>query len=267
MTLIVSLRIPDGIVIAGDSLSTTMQQLHIQGEFEVECPECSHKHTFGPVDVAPVRMPSTTFSYAQKVFPFLDDFGVGTFGRGLLAGKTMHFAIRELEEEIRSAQDPPDTSGVEEVADIIAMRAHELLQQDIDDLSKIPEDRYVVRFQVVGYQDSEAETIAKNIGREINTERWRGLGCTRSGQAKVVDAIWQLYQEHPKDEAAYAVFSLQDAIAYAEFLIGSTASYQQFSRALPTVGGHIDIALLTPFDGFNWIQQKPLTATLEAQNE
>jgi len=45
MTLIVSLMIPDGIVIAGDSLSTMVGQGELQGKVEVTCPECNHKHT------------------------------------------------------------------------------------------------------------------------------------------------------------------------------------------------------------------------------
>lgn len=264
MTLIVSLRIPDGIVIAGDSLSTSMRQLQIQGEFEVTCPECGHEHTVGPVPVGPIRMPSTTFAYAQKVFPFLEKYGVGTFGQGLLAGKTMHFAMRELEQHIQSHPDAYDLSGVDSVANIIAERAHELLEQQVGDLESMPEGEYAVGFHVVGYQDSQAKSLVKNIGREIGTQVYDDLGCTRSGEPKVVAAIWELYKRHPEDRAAYAQFSLQDAVAYAEFLIRSTASYQQFSTSLPTVGGDIDVALVTPFSGFNWLHQKPMTAVLEA---
>lgn len=256
MTLIVSLRIPDGIVIAGDSLSTTMNQLKIQGEFGVKCPECGHEHSIGPVDVGPINMPSTTFSYAQKVFPFLADYGVGTFGQGLLMGKTMHFAMRELEQDM--LHDNNRLSGVREIAKTISEHAHTMLKEQVKDLDKSPDDWYAVGFHVVGYEESKAKSVVAYIGKDIRTKIYEGLGCTYSGQGKVVKAIWGLYKNHPEDQAAYPQFSLQDAIAYAEFLIGTTASYQQFSRSLSTVGGDVDIGLVTPFDGFKWIKQKPL---------
>lgn len=58
--------------------------------------------------------------------------------------------------------------------------------------------------------------------------------------------------------APFQAFSLQDAVEYAEFIIDSTAKAQRFSRELPTVGGAIDIALITPFDDFTWIKRKEL---------
>ena len=41
MSLIVSLRIPDGIVIAGDSMSTMRSQIGVGGTAEIQCPNCN----------------------------------------------------------------------------------------------------------------------------------------------------------------------------------------------------------------------------------
>jgi len=62
---------------------------------------------------------------------------------------------------------------------------------------------------------------------------------------------------------AYQVFSLQDAVNYAEFMIRTTANHQEFSQQLASVGGEIDIALVTPFDVFQWVRQKDLSQTIE----
>ena len=51
-------------------------------------------------------------------------------------------------------------------------------------------------------------------------------------------------------EVAYCPSYMQDAINYAQFLIGTTIAHQQFSARMPNVGGHIDVALVTPFDEF-----------------
>src|SRR6185436_14635353 len=117
MTLIVSLRIPDGIVIAGDSLATMMSQMNLVGEVNVKCPQCEHEHTVGPVPVGQLTVPSTTYSYAQKVFSLFGKYGVGTYGAGQLSGKTIYFAMRELEEEVAKTGGTPDT--VLKVAEMI----------------------------------------------------------------------------------------------------------------------------------------------------
>jgi hypothetical protein len=82
-----------------------------------------------------------------------------------------------------------------------------------------------------------------------------------------VQAIWSLQKEHPENQPPYHTFSVQDAIDYAEFLIQTTISHQRFSQTIPSVGGDIDIALVTPFDGFQWIRQKPLGKVLGGKSD
>ena len=101
MTLIVSLKTPDGIVIAGDSMSTMRSQMKLEVNAPLKCPECGKENKI-KMEVGGIPMTATTLPYAQKVFPFMDNFGVGTFGSGQLSGKTMHFAIRELERELKN---------------------------------------------------------------------------------------------------------------------------------------------------------------------
>ena len=50
--------------------------------------------------------------------------------------------------------------------------------------------------------------------------------------------------------------TLQDAIDYAIFLIRTTIDYQRFATMVPTVGGDIDVAIITHHGGFQWIQEK-----------
>ena len=125
MTLIVSLRIPDGIVLAGDSLATLMGQSRLEATIGVTCPQCNHEHDIQQIIPLP-SVPATTFSYAQKVLPFCEKFGVGTFGRGLLAGKSIYFAMRLLEQRFK--EDEKSFTGVTEVAKEIAYEIHNLLK-------------------------------------------------------------------------------------------------------------------------------------------
>jgi hypothetical protein len=265
MTLIVSLRNPDGIVIAGDSLSTMMGTLQVQGDLNVTCPQCGHQHT-ETATLPGIPMPSSTLSYAQKVFPFMGDYGVGTFGIGQLVGKTIYFAIRELEKELANKPLTQKPGNVTEAAKKIGERALALLKEqtkrDNVDTSAAPDDWRPLGFQVVGYDGAEAKTIELAIGKDVRSTSFTDQGATVSGQTAAVAAIFSSYAANPQDNPNYAAFSLQDAIAYAEFLISTTANYQQFSQTMAGVGGETDIALVTPFDHFVWIRQKSLQSQL-----
>ena len=264
MTLIVSLRIPDGIVLAGDSLATLMGQSRLEATIGVTCPQCNHEHDIQQIIPLPA-VPATTFSVAQKVFPFCEQFGVGTFGRGLLAGKSIYFAMRLLEQRFK--EDEKSFTGVTEVAQEIGDEIHNLLKEHLArenaSLEALPEDQVVLGFQIVGYDANEAKTVETYIGKTVQFQVFDGLGCTASAGTEIVQAIWELDKKHPDNRPPYPAFSLQDAIDYAEFLIRTTSVHQQFSRRMPSVGGDIDIALVTPFDGFRWIRQKPLGKILE----
>lgn len=263
MSLIVSLRTPDGVVIAGDSLSTMRNNLSVRADVDVQCPSCGQQHTQN-IDLNPPPIPTTTFSYAQKIFPFMDDFAVGTFGAGQLAGKTMYFAVRELEQELREGDRR--IHSVVNAADQVGQRAHELLKKQIgendqlDGLESFPDDRVAIGFQVVGYHDGEPQTIEVHVGKRVSHEQKEDV--TASGAHNVVAALMQAWKRQGGNPA-FNLFSLQDAINYAEFMISTTAKHQEFSRQMESVGGATDIALVTPFDGFQWIQQKDLSQTLE----
>lgn len=226
MTLIVSLRIPDGIVLAGDSLSTLVP---------------------------------TTPSYRQKIFPFCGKFGVGTFGADLLGDTSVYFSLRIFEERLK--QQPP--KGATEIASEVGTEFHNLLVEQLcrEDVSvdALPAEQVFLGFQVVGYDESEPRTVEVLVGKEVRFHVLDKLGCTVSGDQEIVQAIWGLSKSSSESSHSFPpVISLQDAIDYAEFLIRTTIDYQRFSPNFPNVGGDIDIALVTPFDGFRWIRQKSL---------
>lgn len=230
MTLIVSLRIPDGIVLAGDSLSTL------------------------PTQAVPTKL-----SYRQKIFPFCGKFGVGTFGADLLAETSVYFSLRLFEERLK--QQPP--KGATEIARKVGTEFHNLLVEQLrrEDVSvdALPAEEVFLGFQVVGYDESEPRTVEVLVGKEVRFHVLDKLGCTVSGNREIVQVIWDLSESSSESSHFFPpVTSLQDAIDYAEFLIRTTIDYQRFSPNFPNVGGDIDIALVTPFDGFRWIRQNSL---------
>ncbi len=265
MTLIVSLRTSDGIVIAGDSMSTMRAQRVVRGKIKMECPQCGHVHeedkSMGSIDI-----PTTTLSYAQKIFPFMDNYGVGSYGMGQLSGKTMYFAMRELEQNLLS-KGKKSVHSLTEMAQLIGEHAQSLLREQTPDLEQVPEDKYALGFQIVGYEKETPTTLIMQIGKKVFRKEEAELGCTWTGDGRVVNAIWGLYSKQKTDSPDYRAMSLQDAIEYADFLIRTTSDHQKFSRTLATVGGDIDVALVTPFDGFKWIRRKSLSEIIDRRRE
>ena len=65
------------------------------------------------------------------------------------------------------------------------------------------------------------------------------------------------YTKHDQYPLALQQFTLQDAIEFAEFVIGATISSMKFQKRPKTVGGPIDILVIKPGNAF-WIQRKEL---------
>ena len=55
---------------------------------------------------------------------------------------------------------------------------------------------------------------------------------------------------------------IPDGIVIAGDSLSTIVTQNQFNP-IPNVGGDIDIAFVTPFDGFRWIRQKTISKILE----
>lgn len=89
-----------------------------------------------------------------------------------------------------------------------------------------------------------------------------------NGDPNIVNKLWSKLlgpdgREIPTPVPAWELMTLQDAIDYSEFLIKATSDYQKFANMIPTVGGPIDISLVTVHSGFKWIRHKKLSELLD----
>lgn len=258
MTLAVSLRVPDGIVIAADSLATTMGELRISGELGGRCPKCKADIKLQNVSVPPLPIPTSLSSFAQKVFPFCNSFGIATYGMAILNEKTIYYHVKKLESNSRQ-----DFQGVSDVSKFLMEYFSEEIRKAVTDIDKAPESFYPLGFLVVGYDGDVGKTIIISIGKKSKIKEQLGSGCTVGGDLEIVNKLWELNKSEPSRKVGYATFSLQDAVDYAEYLINTTANFQRFANMIPTVGGFVDIGLITPFKQFTWIKCKDMTKILE----
>ena len=241
MTLIVSVLVEDCIVLAGDSVST----LTTRAPQETPEPE-----------------PIKTFPNMQKIFPFYDNFGIGAWGHGSFNGRSLGFRLRALEDNFTAEGRCFNT--VNEVVQAISEKLLHLAFEDewYDDNP--------FGFYVAGYTGQSA-TVAKfqydeEEGPAISS--CDSFGSYAACETSVVDCIKELYRQVvDHGSPPFGQFSLQTAIDYALFLIRTTIEFQKFSSKVATVGGAIDVAVVTRLDGFRWIQRQPITAILQGKEK
>jgi len=259
MTLVVSLRIPDGLVLATDSQSTTTGRIGLAADIKANCPLCKKEIELKNLVMPPLPIASSTYSFAQKLFPFKNKFGVAFFGAGILNKRTIFYHV----ENIQQKNKDKEFNNVSDVAEKFKIYFDEQLKKEIPNLENAPKNFYPLGFQIVGYDNEEGKTEEVLIGKESKIYEHKGIGCTVSGEKYVVLSLWELKRKDPRRGVIYENLSLQDAVDYAEFLIETTSKYQRFASIIPTVAGEIDIALITPFRNFVWIKRKKLMETLE----
>ena len=231
MTLIVSVPVNDGIVIAGDSFTT----LTTRAPQETPDPE-----------------PIKTFPHVQKILPFYDKFGIGFCGRASIEGNSATMYIREFEHELKTEGVYFDT--VDEAAQTIS-----------EVMSNVDWEEDSFTLFVAGYNGQNAK-IVEIRGTEdgIKVTNFEAMRCYVAGDTEVAECIAAIHGEpEDLDYPPFNLFSLQTAINYAQFLIRTTIEFQRFSRRVSTVGGAIDVAVVTPEDGFHWIQRQPISPVLQ----
>lgn len=68
--------------------------------------------------------------------------------------------------------------------------------------------------------------------------------------------VTQVIQQHLQSQLVMPAMPIQDAIDLAVFLVDTTVQFSRFSPGPPTVGGPIEVATITKHEGFKWVQRK-----------
>jgi len=95
--------------------------------------------------------------------------------------------------------------------------------------------------------DKDCVDVKKAL-EEHALERWQAAQRAMSGviQKDYVDRVVNMVEFLPKDELAYM----------AESLVNMTAFKRKVTNDSETVGGPIDVAVISKGDGFVWIKRK-----------
>jgi hypothetical protein len=110
------------------------------------------------------------------------------------------------------------------------------------------ESKTSVPYVLVGHTTREPELRRVNADAEGKTQ----YGITRAGDTLIANRLID-----KNYLPLFAAMPLQDAVDYARHLIRTTIDTMRFEPRFPSVGGAIDVLVVTPA-GLRWVQRKEL---------
>jgi len=265
LTVIVSVKINDGIVMAADSAST-----------------------FGPITLPDGTELAQTYANANKIVNLRKDLPIGAMvtGSGNIGKESIDTLLKDLRQRFSSKDSAwtlnPDSYTVEHVS----TKLREFL---FEEKAKKVETPTYMRIRICGYsagqhlpeiwevlingaicepaaciQSAEAGGVMwdgeyEPLNRLVLgiSGRFRELAIKQGAIASEVDgALSKIFPELSANLYLLAM-PIQDAIDLARFLVEVTIGFVKFSvTARKGVGGPIEIAAITKHEGFKWIQRK-----------
>lgn len=232
MTLIVTVHVPSGIVMGGDSRTTgTRREERREDEGTV---------------IVERRVVLSDYSY--KVIALRKrPIGIATFDAAIIENQHVDTHVTRFEEEVLTESDS------------VSSVAHKLVEHFARNFVGVP-----VGFHVCGYEVENGVSMpyvySCHTVTEMTPKRWNidekgrvTYGILWCGEQSVVNRLITKDSLPP-----FGAMPLQDAIDYAIYVIRTTIDTLRFEPRFPTVGGAIDVLLITPDRGPYFIQRKEL---------
>lgn len=231
MSLVIAVHVPSGIVIAADSRMTLTREEKKQGKGQqVTLKEriVLSDNAYKVVDLSAVRV------------------GVGAFDTGIINDQPVDTHVRRFEEEAIAEDDTVTTVP------------EKLIQYFQRSFPKVG-----VGFLLAGYTTEKrvsvpyvfaCHTVREPHVQRINVDKQGKVeyGVLRAGDTAVVDRLVA------KDALPlFKAMPLQDAVDYSIYLIRATIETLRFEPRYPSVGGFIDVLVVTP-DEMRFVQRKEL---------
>jgi len=218
MSLIISVYVPTGIVISGDSRTT--------GTLTQQLPNPQQPGQNHNVQTNIVLSDAT-----HKVFKLFDRFGVATFGDAHIGNLPIAHYVQEFEATV---QNVPQTTK-----DLVTT-----ILQYFRNNNPVPKTGFVV----AGYDNNTPYVygvdVFGNTSNRVNIipqQNTIDYGILRGGDADVVNRLLNNQQRMPP----FAAMNLQDAVDFSRHLIRATIDQMRFEPAVQTVGGDIDTLVIT----------------------
>jgi hypothetical protein len=269
MTIAISLKVNDGLVLAADSASTFILQ--------------------GP-DARPVAF--NVYNHANKVFNLVKGLpiGVTTWGTGSIGTSSIETLMKDLRQKLAPAAGPlaidPRSYHIRDVAE--AVRTFFFEERYRLTMAEQPH-AHELGFIVAGYSSGQSmaeefEVLMKGSECHKPTPvraisecglKWAGMpepisrlilgygtGLPQVLESRLgvppeqVKPAMQIIEQSLGAPLVVPPMPIQDAIDLAEFLVELTAKFYRFLPGAQSVGGPIEIAAITKHEHFKWIKRK-----------
>ena len=268
MTIVVCVRVNDGIVLASDSATTFLNEA-------------------GSV--------IKVYNHADKIFNLVKQKHIGamTYGNGAVGSASISTISKDLR-RIFSVSDSSVPYGI----DLNSYTIQDVAGKALAFFSELYQkaypqgvNNYNMGYRVCGYSSDGLLPEAWEIGIKDNAPfgplplydhanpldfgpRWNGEG---EALDRLILGVGSRFKEvleeggmpKPVAEATYngivsalrvplhiAAMPIQDAIDLTRFLAETAAHFTRFCLRPPTVGGTIELATITKHEGFRWINRK-----------
>ncbi len=230
MSLVITLYVREGIVMAADSRAT-LNMVKREGEIQ-------------RVDLSVAQSDTV-----RKLFLFEDRIGISAFGEAAIDGVPISGYMDSFIAGLKSG------GGVGEIA------------RNLLDFFSAFHNKPKTGFHVSGYDGEEPLVYQVLIDRaEVKRINPAGAqGAAWAGESDILTRLLQpLYEKRNKEfvplpyfQIPWGFFTLQDAVDFARFALRTTADSIRFMPRPKTVGGPIDVLVITPEKGF-WVSRKEL---------
>jgi hypothetical protein len=268
MTIVVTIRVTDGIVLAADSATSFTDQAG---------------------NVAKV------YNSANKIFNLVKVWPIGamTYGAGSIGTESISTLSKTLRDRLtpRKLPDESDPIALDEASykiEDVARKAKAFFEERYKAAYPDPVPGYFLGYRVCGYSKPaglpeawEVRILEKSSEGPNRIYEDAHFGPRWAGETEALDRLILGVGSNMKEaliavgappEAAeqtllqlvnhmYATLFLpampiQDAIDLAQFLVETAVKFSHFSLRPATVGGPIEIATITQHEGFKWVKRK-----------
>lgn len=267
MTIAITLKVNDGLVLAADSASTVVA-----------------------VDGTGKPAVINIYNHANKIFNLIkgEPIGAVTWGGGNIGSASVSTLMKDFRQELVSkrnrSQQRPSIEEVAQYAKQFFFEEH--YRKQYNELQPMSE----IGILIVGYSDNarlaeEYELTIQSpdicLGPRL-IRRAEECGATWYGQGEPItrlvlgysnmlqevltsdlnvpqdqiDPVMQLLQQKLQAPLISPAMPIQDAIDLAEFLAGVAVNFARFMPWPQKVGGPIEVAAITKHEGFKWIRRK-----------
>ena len=270
MTIAISLKVNDGLVLAADSASTLFQS--------------------GPTGSNVVNV----YNNANKVFNLRKGFPIGalTWGSGGIGNSSISTLLKDLRRKL-TGEEPDDAEwklendgeSVKNAANHLRNFIRERYDQAFRDWPTKPPLGFVVGGYSMGSSMAEEYILQVEDGTLGPPKPLRELhqcGMSWNGEGEAIHRLALGFSPHvltvlqqqmgvPPEQLNQVrnvlasalnrpliqdAMPIQDAIDLAEFFVDLTCKYSRFTPGAGTVGGPVEVAAITKHEGFRWVQRK-----------